>query len=374
MKKGIYIACESDGMSPGVRKKIKNQIQAFSKYFNVTYIGIKKKRSGVMKAILSRMPLGSAEREYEDALEAIVQQGFIDFFYFRGHVLDRKFLWFLAELKKRNPLCKIVFEIPTYPNGSELLKNKTMWPWYFKNIFNRSKLKQYVDRIATYSDDNTIYEIPTLRIKNGIGKEDFPDFSSLVSNSKDRSQATHLVAVASFQKAHGYDRVIKGMEKYYKQKHARDYILHFVGDGRPLKLYRRLVERSGLEKYVVFHGRKEGDELEAIYRDMDIGLGSFADYRNGVFLSSALKIREYLAHGLPIVSGIKEDVFDGDEEFYLQFPNNASIIDFERIDIFYQGLTLEYDRCDLRNRIWHFAKENVDIQKTMAPIIDFLAL
>lgn len=74
MKKGIYIAIESEGMSLGVKKKIRNQIQALSKLFDIKYVGIRKKKVGTIKAIMSRMPLGSAEREYNIALEDIAKE------------------------------------------------------------------------------------------------------------------------------------------------------------------------------------------------------------------------------------------------------------------------------------------------------------
>ncbi len=372
MKKGIYIAIEAEGMSLGVKKKIRNQIQALSKQFDITYVGIRKKHTGLIRAVMSRIPFGSAEREYGAALEEIDREGQIDFFYFRGYALDRKYLWFISELKKRNPLCKIVFEIPTYPNKRELLRNKTMWPWYFKGLYYRRFLINYVDRVATYSEDEYIYEIPTIRIQNGINLSDF--HKPKVSNNKGKMQEEpiELVAVASFQKAHGYDRVIRGLKEYYRKQTNPKVILNIVGDGDVLPSYKKLAASYGLGEYIRFYGKKDGEELDAIYDKMDIGMGTFASYRRGVFLSSSLKVREYLAHGLPIVSGMREDVFDEDCRFGLIYPNDNSVIDINQIISFYTSLKENRTETELRESIWEFAKQKVDINVTMLPVIKYL--
>ncbi len=372
MKKGIYIAIESEGMSLGVKKKIRNQIQALSKLFDIKYVGIRKKKVGTIKAIMSRMPLGSAEREYNIALEDIAKEGLVDFFYFRGYALDRKYLWFISEIKKGNPQCRIVFEIPTYSNGLELLKNKTMWPWFFKGLFYRRNLRKYVDRIATYSEDEYIYGIQTIKIQNGINLSVFHKPEGSENNINGKEKNIELVAVASFQKAHGYDRVIRGLREYYRDMTGPKVFLNLVGDGSELPVYRKLATKYGLSEYIKFHGRKDGEELENIYKEMDIGMGTFASYKRGVFLSSSLKVREYLAHGLPIVSGMREDVFDEDCRYGLIYPNDNSTIDIKRIVNFYNSLMENRTATELKESVWEFAKQKVDINLTMLPIIEFI--
>ena len=57
---------------------------------------------------------------------------------------------------------------------------------------------------------------------------------------------------------------------------------------------------------VRFHGPKYGKELEEIYRNCDIGIGTLALHRQGMETISALKPLEYLIFGLPVILGYRE--------------------------------------------------------------------
>ena len=55
-----------------------------------------------------------------------------------------------------------------------------------------------------------------------------------------------------------------------------------------------------------FHGVVVGDALAAIYARCDIGIASVAAYRHNAKEGCALKTREYLAYGLPVILGYVE--------------------------------------------------------------------
>ena len=57
---------------------------------------------------------------------------------------------------------------------------------------------------------------------------------------------------------------------------------------------------------VRFHGPKYGEELEEIYQNCDIGIGTLALHRRGMATNSALKPLEYLIFGLPVILGYRE--------------------------------------------------------------------
>ena len=90
--------------------------------------------------------------------------------------------------------------------------------------------------------------------------------------------------------------------------------------------------------------------------------------------SSALKTREYLARGLPVVTGCVEDVFERFEsDFYIEFNNDDSYIDLGCVIDWYQALVSKYgSREVLASEIRKYAYKYVDNSFTMKPVIDYI--
>lgn len=173
-KRGYYICYKTNTEFLGVDKKIDNQIKTLNSVCDCQKIVIPREEKNVIRSIMWRMPFGSFGRRYEYAFDQIQINGEPDFLYIRFVPLDRKFIRFLEELRKRYSSAKIMLEIPTYPYKGELLHNLTMVPFYFKDIFYRGQVKRYVDRIVTLTDDRAIFGIPTIHIMNGIIVDDIP--------------------------------------------------------------------------------------------------------------------------------------------------------------------------------------------------------
>lgn len=373
MKEGIYVHYGSKIELTGVEKKIKNQINEFSKYYEMNDIVVEKEKTNVIKSILWRLPGGSWGVKYNETLkeiELVSKKTTIDFFYIRKPLFDKKSLRFLKSIRKKNNKAKVIMELPTYPYAKELLNNKTMWPWFFKDVLYKRKLVKYIDRFVTYSQDDLIYGVKAITIKNGIPITK----GSLDDIRFEKNEIIDLLAVAQFQNGHGYERIINSIYDYYKSGKARAKIcLHMVGEGEEKKYYQELVNDLNLNEYVLFYGALKGEELNKLYVKADIGLGSFGAYKNKQYLSSALKIREYLAWGLPIVSGMKEDIFpNGSEKYYLEFPNDSSSIEMEEIINFYNRIYKDDNILEVRNDVFHCMKEKISIEYTMKPIIDYI--
>ena len=181
-----------------------------------------------------------------------------------------------------------------------------------------------------------------------------------------------MVAVAQFQKSHGYERVIRGIAEYYKKARKTEVFIHMIGEGEEKKYYEELTRQLGVQKYIFFYGRKNGEELNKIYDNSDIGLSCFGFYKRGIELSSALKVREYLAHGLPVVTGAREDAFDDSSIYCLRFPNDNSIVSIEKIVEFYCRMLSDKEKNTLRNKVRTYAKNKLDMDVVMRPVIDYL--
>lgn len=372
--KGFYIHAGSKTRFSGVNNKISDQIKALSSRFNVQDVIIEKECKNKVDSLFWRLPGGSYGRNYKNALESILQVPTHKkrcFFYIRYCPLDRRFLSFIARLKVLFPEASIILEIPTYPYYKEYMQSRTMWPWVIKDLVYRGELKKYIDRVATYSPDNMIFGIPTIKMINGI---DITRIAPIGTEKKDGDMKIRLIAVAQFQASHGYERVIKGLKNYYDNGGTRAIELHLVGEGTEEKKYRDLSHKLGIEERVFFYGFKTGAELDDIYGNIDIGLSDFGLYKRGVTKSSALKVREYLARGIPVVGGSNNDAFVGSgKQYCLEYPNDSSIIDFEKMLVWYDSLIGRYGgRIRLASDIREYAKKTVDISVTMEPVINYL--
>ena len=379
MRKGIYIRYGTKGTVSGVDKKVRDQIEAFSAYFGMYEILIEKENASIFQSVLWRLPGGSWGAKYDEALDRVKSinkdiNG-IDFFYIRVMNPDKRFISFLRQLRNLYPGAKVLLEFPTYPYESSLLHSATFWPWYFKNLYHRRYLKSFVDRAVTFSPDNTINGIETIRIRNGISMEDNADPGSEDQDIDSGDTAINLLAVAQFQKAHGYEMVIKSMAHYYRtgdSEKKRKVVVHMVGDGKKKANYEKMVKKYNLEDSIRFYGFLTGEDLEHMYRIADIGLGSFEGDKTKPIVSSSLKVRGYLSHGLPVVSGSDEDAFPDKSEFFFRIPNGCELIDIESIIEFYDNLRDKHDKVEIRRLVREYAKRVVDVNVTMKPVIDFI--
>ncbi|MNZ67051.1 hypothetical protein D3C78_852860 [compost metagenome] len=70
-----------------------------------------------------------------------------------------------------------------------------------------------------------------------------------------------------------------------------------------------------------FHGKLSKSQYEPLIRQADVGIGTLALYRRGMKEASPLKVREYLAYGLPVINGYVDTDFKEEVPFILRIPN-----------------------------------------------------
>jgi hypothetical protein len=215
MKKGYYIVFSTQD-SGGVNKKITAQLKEFNKVSNTTLVQQPELNRNLGDRLIGLLPWISNKYNYKELLSKIDNPNFV---FIRHSTSDRGYIKFLRNLKERYPKCIIVVELPTYPYDKEFTTPKGIM-FLLKDIIYRKQLYRYVDRIATYSLDDMIYDIPTVRIMNGI------DIDSVKPVHTDKTDdKIHLIGVALMQNSHGYDRIIKGMHEY-KIKGGNRILVH----------------------------------------------------------------------------------------------------------------------------------------------------
>lgn len=367
-KRGYYIHYNARDII-GVSKKIDAHLAELLKYYDVEEIDIKIKNKSILRNMFAVLPFISIDWDYSEAYETISNP---DFLYIRSGGDDYRFYKFLKFIRKCYPKCKIIVEIPTYPFIRESIRSiqglvllpKALFNCYYRN-------KRYIDRYVTYTDLDYIMGIKTIKTINGINVE---SIKPALSNNDVEKSVVNMLAVATLQPAHGYERVIKGLYEYYNNEHEKEIYFHIVGEGKEKEYYKQLVKKYSLEDYVIFHGLKAGRELDQLYDSTDIALNSFGDYKVNVHISSALKVREALAKGLPIATGILEDIFieNADYKYYIQFPNDPSFVDICEIVRFLEKIHKEKTNEEVRNIIRRFAMEKIDMSVSMARIEKYI--
>ncbi len=367
-KNGLFLCSEnydfndSRALSIGIAKKILSQVKALntdnSECILVNlHIALKNPLLHLMYIFFSRNMYINKIAKFDFTT--------VDFVYIRRFIpLSLGFVSMLTYIKNINKGCKIIYEIPTYPYDSEHRGFKGNIVLLIDKIF-RQKLKYYIDYIVTYSQDDVIFGIKTIKIMNGI------DCSTVspIDVIKYRQETIRLIAVAQFAEWHGYDRLIKGLYEYYKKAPEKKVFIDFVGNGGVLQQYQKMVALYGLEEYIIFHGVLTGDFLSDVFNQADVAVCSLGCHRIGVFLGSFLKSREYIARGLPMISSTKIDILPNDYRYIQYVPENDSAIDVESIVKFCNVLNHAEDRQQQVKNIRAFAESNCDMSVTMHPVI-----
>lgn len=366
MKKGYYIHFQGR-TSIGVSKKIDMQMEEFSKFYDMKELEVPTRTRTFLQRIIGLFPTASIARDYEKVFEKLENPAFI---YVRRTVADRQYVRFWKKIKEKYPACKIIIEIFTYPYDKDDFAKWNAWPFYIKELLYRPRLKKYIDRFVTYTDDTEIFGVPTICTTNGVNVENI----ELVKGQYQDNKIT-LIGVAYMQRHHGYERIIEGMRQYYQnQENKYTVLLHLIGDGPEKPKYQELVQKYHLQDYVKFYPTMSGKQLDEMYDASDIALASFGMYKLGIYEKlGALKTRECLAKGMPLITGCEIDVLGEDYEYVRNFPNSAQTVDITEIVQFYEQIRNDsMDKKSVADAIRKFAISHVSIESVMKPIIDYI--
>lgn len=291
-------------------------------------------------------------------LDKVIDLYNIDVLYHRASQPSKR----LMKIMQKKKLIKII-EFPTYPYEDELAKSKTKLEY---NIFWKNGMKKFedlADIIVAISSDNTLnLDKKFVLIRNGVRLED------IKIKNQNKKSSINLLSIASLQFWHGYDRIIKGLYEYYKNNSKKEVYYHSVGEGPELENLKNLVKELKLEKYVIFHGTKVGEELDKIVDDSDIAFGSLGNHRKGLYSDSALKNREYCARGIPFVIASNDQDFPESFPYVFRIPQDDSPVDIDKVINWYENLSKKHPDYSLEMR--KYAEENLSWDAKMKPVIE----
>lgn len=358
--------------SNGISKKIRYQVKALREcgadvrvcYYQITKEG---KRCWMvndeMIADLGRGKTAKVKKRFyfQPIWEYAAREG-IDLVYIRSfHNANPFTISLIKKLKQQG--ARTVMEIPTYPYDQEYISFRMKLDLFADRLFRWKQARQ-LDAIVTFSEAETIFGTPTLRISNGI---DF-DAVTLKQHVNDTSHELHLIGVAEVHYWHGFDRVVNGMAQYYQTNPEYKVYFHIVGElsgERERQEILPLIHNNSLESYVILHGAKHGAELDRLFEQADFGIGSLGRHRSGITYIKTLKNREYAARGLAFVYSETDEDFDH-RPYVLKAPADETLMDIQALLDFYrtQTLTPAEIRASIGDLSW-----NVQMQKVIDRIL-----
>ena len=363
--KGVYfvegVAIERGHTGDGIERKVLYHIEQLEKISEVKVLNLPNITDSLDR-VLFILPFPISKRE-KRRRALIAEAKDASFIYIRKPSLTIDFYKVLKTIKKCKPSIVIFMELPTFPFHKEyrgIAKAMAL-----KSIYCENKLKSVVDRIITYSGDDEIWGIPTIRLSNSV------DFKSIkIRDGKSLKDNTiRFTSVANFTYWHGLDRMIEGIANYHGKYNI---VLNVVGEGREVPNLKEKAKALNVEKQVIFHGFKTGSELSEIFDNTDIAVDSLGRHRSGVIYNSSLKGKEYAARGIPSISGVKTE-FDNipDFQYYFRVPADDTPVDIEAVVAFYEkvyiqsGLSVE----EISHSIREYTYQLFDYSNGFLPVI-----
>lgn len=350
----------------GVAKKIKMQCDAFRKLgFQVDNLS---NDINDLKEKIRKLFPNYYATAYRNIKEKINSFESMDVCYIRYSCASRGLIDVLKCISNKFPECKIILEIPTYPYKQEMKQLKSK-PQYFRDIIYRGKLKKYIDQIVTFSPHSEIYGIPATEITNGVDI----DMIKQKEPKKYNPQSIMILGVAGMQIWHGFDRLIEGMNQYYSSIKDKPKVkISFVvaGEGPYKEKWIQLAEKYNISDHVHFVGIKTGAELEKLYNEADLGIGSLGLHQVMDFPRvSILKTREYCAKGLPFITTEKDYLFsDKKFDYSLIVKDDNSPIDVEEIIDFLNQINKKVP-TDIVNNMRQYAMKHIQWHEILRLVV-----
>ncbi|MGE0569248.1 MAG: glycosyltransferase, partial [Bacteroidia bacterium] len=182
----------------------------------------------------------------------------------------------------------------------------------------------------------------------------------------DRTNLNILMLCGSPVVWHGEDLVIKGLAEY-----KGNIKIHFYIVGSVLESSKDLVKKLSLENKVSFVPSLSGNKLDEIFDKVHIGIGTMGLFRKKLTEAVSLKVREYMARGLPFVLGYNDPDLINEKGKSL-FLNYISQECPARIEDFVKFAEKVYQYPDHHIKLRELAMERVNSSLKMIELKKFI--
>ena len=183
------------------------------------------------------------------------------------------------------------------------------YKWYRKQLFKCIKGAVFVTYELQKSDSYNQIRDNSVVISNGIPINDF----KTLPKTNNQNPVLSFLGTSDF-KWHGIDKVVN------MAKLLSDHKFYIIGPS--IKKY-----TSSIPDNITFTGFLEYEEYLIHLAKTDIAIGTLALHRKGMNEACALKVREYLALGLPVILAYDDTDFPNDTSFIQKLPNSENNIE-----------------------------------------------
>lgn len=155
----------------------------------------------------------------------------------------------------------------------------------------------------------------------------------------------------------GIDRLINSIDKSQFNSKQIKFIIcgHYIEGEIPSR------------EYIEHLGYKSKEELDKLISSIHIGVSTLTLFKKNLNEAAVLKTREYVARGLPFIYAYTDpDLNEDSKEFALEFPNDESLIDIEKVIEF--AIKAVEDK-NLTIRMRKYAEEHLDYEVKMKELL-----
>jgi glycosyltransferase involved in cell wall biosynthesis len=239
-------------------------------------------------------------------------------------------------------------------NDLRLFIEKIQRRRYFKKI---DGLLIVVDEVGEYEQQFNP-QIKTYTFGNGYS-------GTATSSKRILDETIDLLFVGNpGQPWHNIERLLRSYDTYLASTEKKDkFKIHIVG-----------MEKSDIKyqtnnENVIFYGYiSNSEELTRVFETADIGIGTLGLYKKNMNENAALKVREYLFYGLPVIIGYKDVDLSKHLPFVMQVENSDKIIDFSKVIQFYR----DFKRSSSEEEVKQYCIKNLTWDKKCKEILDFM--
>jgi len=210
-----------------------------------------------------------------------------------------------------------------------------------------------------YQVERISKEIPAVTIGNGTNVESIPFTKFAEFDNKTLNIA---MVGSSYVPWYGVERIIEGMNKYSGKIKI---ILHLIGG---------FSSKFKESENIKLHGILKGEDFDNVMSRMNLAVSSLALYTcHGD--GSNLKVREYVARGIPFIIASKDPDLNNKlikHKFFIEFPNDSSLIDFDKVIDFVAKLNAKYSIDELSIYMRNYAEKYMDWTVKMKQYYEFV--
>ncbi len=244
---------------------------------------------------------------------------------------------------------------------------------FAQEFINSKKFKKNLIGLIGVTDEITKHEskrnigINVKTISNGIDVSNVTYTKFIPFKNKN---LTMTIVASEYAPWHGLDKLLKSLLEFETNLNIT---INIIGEYISVEDRLLIKKVNDLKNNVNANvlGIKRGKELDDIFSNSTLAIGSLAIYRQKLTEACALKIREYLARGIPFVYSAEDSDIPHNVDFALQIPNKPIPLDFNQIVEFASNIS---SQRNISSQMRQLAFKRVDWKIKVNELYQFIQI